>query len=130
MNIRLQYGLPFVTVTLRFRGQSLVFNNVLLDTGSASTIFPIEKVLTIGIYPESDDLIHRIRGVGGTEFVFSKRVDQLELNGLIVSNFEIEVGAMAYGFELDGIIGMDFLLATSAHIDLANLNISAIGPNQ
>jgi hypothetical protein len=32
--------------------------------------------------------------------------------------FEIQVGAMRYGFPLDGIVGMDFLLATRAVIDL------------
>ncbi len=42
-------------------------------------------------------MIHRIRGLGGTEFVFTKQIDRTALGNLEVRNFEIEVGAMAYG---------------------------------
>ena len=37
--------------------------------------------------------------------------------------FEVEIGAMAYGFEIAGIIGMDFLAGVGAVIDLAQLEI-------
>lgn len=73
-------------------------------------------------------MVHRIRGVGGAEFVFTKKVDQLVLDELQVSNFEIEVGAMDYGFEMDGIIGMDFLITTGALIDLSQLEIRQSSP--
>ena len=53
---------------------------------------------------------HRIRGVGGAEFVFTKRIDRLAIGELDSHNFESEVGAMDYGFPIDGIIGMDFLI--------------------
>jgi hypothetical protein len=36
---------------------------------------------------------------------------------------EIEVGGLDYGFELGGILGMDFLLASGARIDLQQLTI-------
>jgi len=39
MTIRAQDGLPYVTIRLRYRGQRLDLPNVLLDTGSAGTIF-------------------------------------------------------------------------------------------
>jgi len=45
-------------------------------------------------------------------------------SNLLISNFEIEVGAMDYGFDLDGIIGMDFLSQVGAIIDLAKLEIT------
>jgi hypothetical protein len=53
----------------------------------------------------------------------SKRIDQLSVDTLGVADFEIEVGAMDYGFEIDGILGMDFLTKVGAKIDLANLVI-------
>ena len=37
--------------------------------------------------------------------------------------FMVDVGAMDYGFEIDGIVGMDFLLAVGAIVDLATLTI-------
>jgi len=123
MNIRLRDGLPFITATIEYRGRRATFPWVLLDTGSAGCIFPTDKLLMIDLRYEPDDTVHRIRGVGGAEFVFTKKVDQLGLDELQVADFEIEVGAMEYGFEMDGIIGMDFLLKTGAVIDLPYLEI-------
>lgn len=57
----------------------MTLDNVLVDTGSASTVFSADKVLEIGLQLERDDYVHRIRGVGGAEFGFTKRVDTLSL---------------------------------------------------
>ena len=67
--------------------------------------------------------MQRIRGIGGAEFVFVKRIDRLSVGELQVSDFEIEVGAMDYGFAIDGILGTDFLLQVGAVIDLSRLEI-------
>jgi len=45
-----------------------------------------------------------------------------------VTNFAIEVGAMDYGFAIDGIIGTDFLLQVGAVIDLSRLEIRRASP--
>ena len=55
--------------------------------------------------------------------MFTKRVDRLSVGDLQVNDFQIEVGAMDYGFDIDGIIGMDFLIQVGAIIDLAKLEI-------
>ena len=123
MTIRIQDGLPYVTITLQYRGQHLQLLNVLLDTGSAGTVFAADTVLPLGLQYEANDPIHRIRGVGGAEFVFSKQVDRLSLGELRVRDFAIEVGAMDYGFTIDGIVGMDFLLQVGAVIDLSQLEV-------
>ena len=126
MKIRLRDGLPYIMASISHHGQQLTFENVLLDTGSVGTIFPTDKVLAIGLQYEADDTVHRIRGVGGAEFVFAKRVDHLSLGELQINDFEIEVGAMDYGFEIDGIVGMDFLTQVGAIIDLAKSEISSL----
>ena len=94
-----------------------------MDTGSAGTIFSIDKLLAIGLKYAPDDAVHRIHGVGGTEFVFSKTVERLAVGNIYVDDFEIEVGAMNYGFAMDGIIGVDFLLSVGAIIDLAMMEV-------
>ena len=38
MRIQVRDGLPYVTVTLQYRGQQMDLANVLLDTGSAGTL--------------------------------------------------------------------------------------------
>ncbi|MCA9927423.1 MAG: retropepsin-like domain-containing protein [Anaerolineales bacterium] len=123
MDIALHDGLPFVSIQLTQKNQSIIIPNVLLDTGSAGTVFNTDLVAKIDVVLESDDIIRRIRGVGGSEFVFTKLVDEISLGELQISEFEIEVGAMAYGFEIGGIIGMDFLTKVGAIIDLKQLRV-------
>ncbi len=123
MNIRVRDGLPYVPATLMYRGRQLELENVLLDTGSAGTIFSTDKLLAIGLQYDADDMVRRIRGVGGAEFVFSKLVDRLSLGELQVNDFRIEVGGMDYGFDIDGIFGMDFLVQVGAVIDLSRLEV-------
>ena len=103
--------------------QCVTLKNVLLDTGSAGSIFSTDQVADIGLSYEPNDFVHRIRGVGGSEFVFTKRVDVLKVGGLQVANFEIEIGAMNYGFDMDGIIGLDFLTQVGALIDLDRMEL-------
>lgn len=78
---------------------------------------------SIGVQYEPDDMVHRIRGVGGAEFVFTKQMDNIQVGDLNVDHFEVEIGAMDYGYEINGIVGVDFLRQVGAVIDLANLEI-------
>ena len=123
MKIRLEGGLPYADITLSHHNQQVIVENVLMDTGSASTVFSVDKLLEIGLKLERDDVVHRIRGVGGAEFVFAKRVETLALGALQVDDFEIEVGSMEYGFAIEGIIGLDFLMQVGAIIDLGKMEI-------
>src|SRR4051812_14093867 len=118
MKIRLEGGLPFVTVSLSYRGRDLALDRILLDTGSGASVFSADEVSQLGIVPEPTDVLRRVVGVGGTEFVFAKRIGRLVLGDLEAADFEIQVGAMDYGFPIQGIVGMDFLLRSAALIDL------------
>jgi len=55
--------------------------------------------------------------------VFGKRVDILRVGELEVHDLQVEIGAMDYGLDLDGIIGIDFLMETNAVIDLAQMQL-------
>lgn len=123
MKIRLERGLAYVEIALTFRGRSLRLADTILDTGSASTIFSADRLLEIGVVPEPADALHRLRGIGGTEYAFTKRLDLLAAGDLETANFEIEVGAMDYGFPADGIVGLDYLMKTGALIDLKRLEL-------
>jgi hypothetical protein len=105
MRIRLEHGLAYVEVALTFRGRSLSLIDTILDTGSSSTIFSADRLLEIGVAPEASDTLHRLRGVGGTEYAFTKRLDLLAVGDMKAPDFEIEVGAMDCGFPADGILG-------------------------
>lgn len=123
MKIRLERGLAYLEVMLTFHGRSLRLVDTILDTGSASTIFSADRLLEIGAVPEPTDSLRRLRGIGGTEFAFTKSLDLLSVGDMEVPDFEIEVGAMDYGFPADGILGLDYLLRTGALIDLRCLEL-------
>ncbi|MDA8205613.1 MAG: aspartyl protease family protein [Thermaerobacter sp.] len=67
-------------VTVAFRGRSLHLQNVLLDTGSAGTVFSADRLAGIGVEPEPLDVTHLIRGIGGTEFVYSKTLESITMD--------------------------------------------------
>jgi Aspartyl protease len=126
MKISVEDGLPYVTAALTFRGHTLSFDRVVVDTGSAGTIFTVDKTASAGLLPEPQDSVRRVWGVGGAEFVFAKQVDRLVAGELQVDDFEVEIGAMSYGFDIDGILGMDSLIQTGALIDLARLELRRV----
>lgn len=117
-NLDYKYGLPFCQVTLLYKGKSMSLDNVLLDTGSGGSVFKMDKVDELGITIEGDDSIDTISGVGGVEFVYKKNIAGISIGNLEVRDFTIEVGVMDYGFEINGIIGMDFMKDVGAIIDL------------
>ncbi|MDQ0220664.1 retropepsin-like aspartic protease [Peribacillus cavernae] len=124
INLSEVHGLPFVEATVIFRGKSIQLNRILIDTGSAGTIFNVNSMEKIGVKPEANDVTHTIYGVGGAEFVYTKQMDQIYLSqDISTSNFLIELGSMDYGLEIDGIIGYDFMRKTGIVIDLNKMNI-------
>lgn len=125
MRLTIQESLSWVSATLCYNGNNLQFDKVLLDTGSASCIFAVDRVLGLGIEPELDDTLHTIRGVGGTEVVFTRRLQDLDVGDCQANDFEVEIGNMDYGFNVADIIDMDFLLRTQAIIDLKKHQISS-----
>lgn len=124
MQLILKDNLPFTKVKVAYRGQEVEIEDILLDTGSATTIFSADLLSQIDITPLPEDTLYTIRGVGGIETVFSRVVDYVQLGKQRLSKQEIEVGGMDYGFEINGILGMDFLTRTGAIINLRDLNIS------
>jgi hypothetical protein len=79
MKLKLKYGLPFTNVLLTHKGRALSLDKFLLDTGSASTVIAAEIAVELGLGPEPLDVIRKIRGVGGTEYVYEKNIDKIQL---------------------------------------------------
>ena len=123
MQLTLKYSLPFVTATLVYRRTEIEVPHVLVDTGSARTMFAADVVAQVRLIPEPEDMLLTVRGVGGAEVVFTRVVDRIQVGPQAVEQFEVEVGGMDYGFEINGILGMDFLTRTGANIDLHQLQI-------
>ena len=116
-------GLLLTDMEVTYKGKSLLLKRVLVDTGSGSTIIKTDLAESVDIVAEENDMIYRISGVGGSEFVFSKTIDSIKIGEKEADDFTLEIGAMDYGFELDGIIGLDLLQQMKAIINLDKLII-------
>lgn len=123
MRLELEGNLPFVTIRVGYRGAEVMIRKVLVDTGSAGTLLSVDSVASIGLFPLPEDSLHTIRGIGGSEVVFSRRVDYLAVGDRALDGFEVEIGGMDYRFEINGILGMDFLTRAAAVLDLSDLTI-------
>jgi predicted aspartyl protease len=123
MQLTLKDDLPFVRIGLSFAGNYIEIDDVLVDTGSASTVLGAQAVAAIGIQPEMDDVLYTIRGVGGIETVYMRRVPSLRIGRCSVEDFEVEIGGMNYGFAINGILGMDVLIKAGAIINVGQLTI-------
>jgi predicted aspartyl protease len=117
------HDLVFVTATLTYSGVSIEIADVLVDTGAASTVINADLAAQAGVYLSPADTLRRLRGVGGHEHVFTRRIDRLAIGDRGVDQFEVEIGEMDYGFEMGGILGMDFLRVAGAVIDLGQVTI-------
>ena len=126
MKLSLRYNLPFLTVVVGYQGKEATIAHVLVDTGSASTILAADAVATIGLSQAPTDKLYAIGGIGGSEFVFGRQVDFLEVETRRLTDFVIEVGGMDYGFGINGILGMDFLTRAGALINLRELQIEFV----
>ncbi|MEW6363658.1 MAG: retropepsin-like aspartic protease [Acidobacteriota bacterium] len=128
MRLRLKDSLPFVSLTVTYRGLPVEVPEVLVDTGSATTILAADIVEAVRIAPSPEDALCTLRGVGGNEVVFTRRVDSLRLGHFEMAHFEIEIGGMDYGFDINGILGMDCLTRAGAVINLRDMEIDLPKP--
>lgn len=127
MRLTCRHELAFVTATLTYRGSAIEIPDVLVDTGAASTVINADHAADAGIYLEASDRLRRLRGVGGHEHVFVRTVDRFAIGDHGLDGFEIEIGELDYGFRFGGILGMDFLRAARAILDLGALTIEFPG---
>jgi len=125
--LALKYDLPFTTTSMAYNGIPIEISDVLVDTGSASTILAADIVVNVQIIPRAEDILHAIHGVGGSEVVFTGRIDYLRVGERSIADFEIEVGGMDYGFKINGILGMDCLTRAGAIVNLREMKIEFAG---
>ncbi len=123
--MKLDFDRGLLLTQLKIYHNDLVLNleRVLIDTGSATTLLSAERLLEIGITYDLEDALSTVRGIGGSETVFGKILQEIWVEGNTVAGFNVQVGSMDYGFDLDGILGLDFLMQVGALIDLHNLEM-------
>ncbi|MFT4925090.1 MAG: hypothetical protein ACI8WB_001180 [Phenylobacterium sp.] len=80
-------------------------------------MFSIDELLDNGLGAKQTDIIVEMVGIGGTEHVFQREINAVQIAASHIANPVVQFGEMDYGFEIDGIIGSDLLSTISAVID-------------
>ncbi|MDR3593215.1 aspartyl protease family protein [Clostridium sp.] len=119
IKLRQEDRLLLCSLEITINEQVLNLNNVLVDTGSATTLINSDYIETDGT-----EIIDTIYGVGGYETILNKQVDVFNINGLIIENFKIDLGNMDFGITLDGILGLDALTILGANINIKDSILS------
>ncbi len=55
--------------------------------------------------------------------MFARVVDFIQIGGFTIKEFEIEVAGMDYGFVINGILGMDFLIPSGPILNLRDIEV-------
>jgi predicted aspartyl protease len=125
INIEFKDGLLFTSIEIFFRRNSVLIDNVVIDTGAAETILSPDVVEEIGIFAELDDYVHSYYGVGGSLHNFySKTVDRINIGTLNLNNTKLDFGVIDPQGHINGLLGLDILLQFNALIDLKKLTLS------
>jgi predicted aspartyl protease len=124
MQLTLREGLMYADLGVTYKLRDVRIPNVVIDTGSARTVLSADWLAKVGVVPEPYDTLYTVRGIGGTEVVFARQIDQLHIGPVSLADIEIEVGGLDYGFELNGILGVDLLRRSQAIIDMATLELT------
>ncbi|BBH23034.1 hypothetical protein Back11_43790 [Paenibacillus baekrokdamisoli] len=61
------------------------------------------------------------------EYVYTKYLEAIRFNGQSIDQFQVEIGSMDYGLEIDGIIGFDFMKAAGLVIDTKEMVVNSQG---
>lgn len=118
INLKLKHSLLFCELDITIDNKKVHLNNVLIDTGSATTLINSDYILLDG----SEKFIN-IYGVGGYEAVLNKHFDTISLNNIPLNNMVLSVGELDYGINIDMLIGLDLLKLLNTNISIKDMTL-------
>lgn len=118
--IKLHYSnqLLFCKLDCKLNNEDLHLNNVLIDTGSATTLINADYINFDGT-----ETVQEAYGIGGSEKILNKQFSNLEINGFNLNNISLSVGDMDYGLNIDMLLGLDLLTSLNVIIDLNTMQL-------
>lgn len=116
IKLRYQDRLLFCSICIKIDGQVLNLDNVLIDTGSATTLINADYITLDGT-----EQIRNAQGVGGYERILKKNISTIEINDVMINNIALSIGDMDYGIDIDLLIGLDVLKALNADINIKDM---------
>lgn len=126
MKLRIENGLLIASLELKYGENKQTFENVLIDTGCAVTIFDTDMMDDIGLQLDIlRGIPTKMYGVGGDgEVCYQQRVHGLCIDGQQINQFEMQLGMVSDMYGFDGLLGIDFMLHTGIDINFSKLQTS------
>lgn len=123
MKIRIENGLPIVSIQVKYKEKEVTLQNVLLDTGSSNTILDSDAIEAVDLVIDPiNGKARRMYGIGGdSELCYEQMVQELKIDSYILNNFAIQLGITRETYGFDGILGLDFMLYNKIILDFSNL---------
>lgn len=110
MQIELIDDLLQTSMTIGYKGLSLKIDNLVIDTGAVHSLLSSDIVSEIGITFENGDKLVRSFGIGGDEYSFRKRIDQVQLGNFVMKDISIDFGVFHEDIShINGLIDLDIL---------------------
>ena len=118
--IKLHYSnqLLFCKLDCKLNNEDLHLNNVLIDTGSATTLINADYINFDGT-----ETVQEAYGIGGSEKILNKQFSDLQINEFTLNNISISVGDMDYGLNIDMLLGLDLLKSLNAIVNLDTMQL-------
>lgn len=114
-------GLLQTSLTLKYKGQAMTIDKLVIDTGASHTLLSADTVADIGVYFETGDEIVTAFGIGGEESCFRKTFDSVQLGSLQIENYKLDIGSLHEKLRINGLLGLDVLMEADIVLDLAEL---------
>jgi len=122
--LELKNGLLYTSVALFHEGKTAVISDVIVDTGSAHTIISTDSIEQMELQFTDDDTLVKTYGYGGSEsYSVRKKIDKIVCGEILIENMMIDFGDVDPVDRVNGLLGLDFLMAAGVNIDLVNLTI-------
>lgn len=121
MKLTYRDGLLFTSIKLRYQGKTAVIDNVVVDTGASSCIIEPLAIESLGIVFTKEDEIETFFGVNGMYNYVKRTANSIIVDDMSLDNFNFYIGSVENN--INGLIGLDFLVNMNAIIDLKQMEI-------
>lgn len=122
IKIQVKNGLLYTSIKLTHERNSVVIDDVIIDTGAFHTIITTDFLDDIGAEFSDEDKLIEASGYGGvSSYAVRKRIDLIDCDGIKLHNFKIDFGEIDPNEKVNGLLGLDFLRDAGIIIDLVDL---------
>lgn len=121
MKISFDGQLITTSFIVTFRGKKLKIDDMIIDTGSSHTVISPDVLEEIGVTYENGDDIYEAYGIGGSVPIYTKVMDEIQIDKINIENIEIDVGVLPK--EHNGLLGLDILMNYNFIVDMDKLEL-------